>query len=298
MYHIPVLLQESVAGLNINPDGIYVDATFGGGGHSKEILKHLSNKGKLLAIDQDIDAQKNIIKDKKFHLILGNFRYLKNYLDYYKINEIDGILADLGISSHQIDKKERGFSFRLGGIIDMRMNNSMKLTAAEILNTYEYEKIYNIFKKYCDILNPEKLTTKILDYRNEKKIYDINEFIELITPLAPKFNEFKYFAQVFQALRIAVNDEMTALEDFLNTIPKILKQGGRLSIISYHSLEDSLVKNLIKFGNTVNVDEINLFGSKPKLFKSINKKLIIPDDKEINKNSRSKSAKLRIAERI
>lgn len=298
MYHVPVLLEESINGLNINPNGIYVDATFGGGGHSKEILNRLSESGKLFAIDQDQDAHKNKIEDNRLKLIFGNFRYLKNYLDYYKITQVDGILADLGISSYQVDEKGRGFSFRLGGNLDMRMNNNQTLTASEILNTFDEERIYSIFKNYCDIYNPGKLCSAIVGYRKDKKFEDINLFIDLISQFAPKQKEIKYYAQVFQALRIAVNDEIGALEDFLNSLKDIIKIGGRLSIISYHSLEDLLVKNVVRYGQTKQVEEINLFGNSKSAFKAISKKAITPDDKEINNNSRSKSAKLRIAEKI
>jgi 16S rRNA (cytosine1402-N4)-methyltransferase len=298
MYHKPVLLQESVDGLNINPSGIYVDATFGGGGHSAEILKRLSKKGKLFAFDQDTDAHKNTIPDERFKLIHGNFRFIKNYLDYYQIEEINGVLADLGVSSHQFDIMDRGFSFRLGGNLDMRMNSSQKVTAADILNTYDEEKLYYIFKNYCDINNPGKLVPLIFQYREMEKFDDIEKFIELITPIAPKQKQIKYFAQIFQALRIEVNDEINALLSFLNSLPEILKTGGRLSIISYHSLEDKPVKNLIKFGKTNPTEEINLFGNTKSIFKAINKQVIVPSEEETLENSRAKSAKLRIAEKI
>lgn len=298
MYHKPVLLQESVDGLNINPSGIYVDVTFGGGGHSSEILKRLSKNGKLFAIDQDSDAHKNSINDDRLKLIYGNFRFLRNYLDYYKIDKVDGILADLGVSSHQFDIMDRGFSFRLGGKLDMRMNNSQTMTAADILNTFDEEKLYYIFKKYCDIYNPGKLVPSILRYRESNKFESIEEFINLITPIAPKQKEIKYFAQIFQALRITVNDEISALLDFLNSIPEILNPEGRLSIISYHSLEDKPVKNLIRFGNTSEIEEISLFGNKKSVFKAINRQVIIPSDEEVLENPRAKSAKLRIAERL
>ncbi|MDR2010144.1 MAG: 16S rRNA (cytosine(1402)-N(4))-methyltransferase RsmH [Bacteroidales bacterium] len=298
MYHKPVLLQESVDGLNINPSGVYIDVTFGGGGHSAEILKRLSKKGKLFAFDQDTDAHNNTINDERFKLIHGNFRFIKNYLDYYQIENVDGILADLGVSSYQFDIMDRGFSFRLGGKLDMRMNSSQEITAADILNTYEDEKLYYIFKNYSDINNPGKLVHLILQYRPISKFDDIETFIELITPIAPKQKQIKYFAQVFQALRIEVNDEMNALLDFLNSVPEILKTGGRLSVISYHSLEDRPVKNLIKFGKTNPVEEINLFGNTKSIFKAINKQIITPSEDEILENSRAKSAKLRIAERI
>lgn len=299
MYHKPVLLRESVDGLNINPNGVYVDATFGGGGHSAEILKHLSSKGRLFSIDQDRDAHNNIIDDNRLELIYGNFRFLRNYLDYYKIEKIDGILADLGVSSHQFDIEVRGFSFRLGGKLDMRMNTAQKTTAADILNNYDEEKLFYVFKNYSDINNSGKLVHSILKYRESEKFDTIENFIELINPVAPKQKQIKYFAQVFQALRICVNDEINALNDFLNSIPDVLKTGGRLSIISYHSLEDKPVKNLIRYGQTNEPDEeLNLYGIKKSVFKAINKQIIIPTEKEVLENSRAKSAKLRIAERV
>lgn len=298
MYHNPVLLYESIEGLNINPDGIYIDVTFGGGGHSKEILKNLSSKGKLFAIDQDIDVKNNIIKDDRFKFIHGNFRYVKNYLDFYNIEKVDGILADLGVSSHQFDISERGFSFRLGGILDMRMNSEQKLLAADILNTYDEEKLYYIFKNYSDIPNFGKIVRSILDYRGKQNFNSIEDFIDLIAPIAPKHREFKYYAQVFQALRIEVNDEVDALKEFLDIIPSILDTGGRISIISYHSLEDKLVKNLIKYGNSSAIEEVSLFGNTSSPFRPINKQIIKPTEEEIDTNSRSRSAKLRIAEKI
>ena len=297
-YHVPILLNESIEGLNINPSGTYVDVTFGGGGHSTEILKRLSKTGRLIAIDQDEDAKRNVFNDNRFLLIHGNFRFLKNYLEYYGIDKIDGIIADLGVSSHQFDVEERGFSFRLGGKLDMRMNVKQKLTAADILNNYKQEKLYYIFKNYCDIQNVGKLVSLILKYRTTYKFNDINEFIDAIKPILPKQKDIKYLAQVFQALRIEVNDELSVLKDFLNSIPQILKTGGRFSIISYHSLEDKLVKNLIKFGKTEEIEEINLFGVKKMEFKTINRQVIVPSEDEILRNSRSKSAKLRIAEKI
>lgn len=298
MYHEAVLLKESVDGLQINPDGCYFDATFGGGGHSRAILERLSPKGRLFAIDQDSDTEKNLLDDKRFTFIFGNFRYFKNYIDYYKIQKIDGILADFGVSSHQFDKRERGFSFRLGGNLDMRMNEKQKISAFDILNLSDGNKLLFIFNSYCDIHNAKKLTDKIITYRNNKKIESIEEFIEIISPLAQKFKENKYFAQVFQAIRIYVNDEITALEEFLNTIPQFIISGGRISIISYHSLEDIRVKNLIRYGKTKETtNNINIYGIEPSCFIPINKKAIIPSEEEIEKNPRSKSAKLRIAEK-
>lgn len=298
MYHNPVLLKESVEGLNINPNGIYVDVTFGGGGHSAAILKELSAKGRLIAIDQDKDAHNNNISDDRFKLVFGNFRYLRNYLEYLGIEKVDGILADFGVSSHQFDVSERGFSFRLGGQLDMRMNPDQSITAAEILNTFDEEKLYFIFKNYCDITNPGKLVPLILNYRTDNKFSDIEEFVRVITPALPQNHDFKYLAQVFQALRIQVNDEINSLTEFLDSCPHILNKGGRISFISYHSLEDKPVKNLIKTGNSYGKTETDIFGRSFLPFKAINRHVIIPEDQEIIDNPRAKSAKLRIAEKI
>lgn len=298
MYHEPVLLKESVEGLNINPDGVYADATFGGGGHSAAILACLSEKGRLIAFDRDHDAHQNKIDDPRFTLIYGNFRHMQNYLEYMGHKQIDGILADFGVSSHQFDVAERGFSFRLGGDLDMRMNPKQKITAAEILNTFDEEKLYFIFKNYCDITNPGKLVPLILNYRNTDKFEDIEEFISIITPALPQNRDFKYLAQVFQALRICVNNEIEALIEFLDSCNSIIKQGGRLSVIAYHSLEDKPVKNLIKTGNTLGKRETDIFGRSFMPFKAINRHVIIPTEEEISKNPRAKSAKLRIAERV
>lgn len=298
MYHKPVLLNESVDGLNINPNGIYVDATFGGGGHSLEIMSRLSSKGRLIAIDQDKDALQNNLNDSRFKLIYGNFRYLRNYLEYNGIEKVDGILADFGVSSHQFDVSERGFSFRLGGNLDMRMNPEQDITAADILNTYEEENLYYIFKNYCDITNPGRLVPLITSFRRENQFKDIAEFVNVITPALPKNGDYKYLAQVFQALRITVNDEIGALIEFLDNCPKIINSGGRISFISYHSLEDKPVKNLIKTGNTAGKRETDIFGRSYLPFKEVNRHVIIPEDEEINLNPRSKSAKLRIAEKV
>jgi 16S rRNA (cytosine1402-N4)-methyltransferase len=298
MYHNPVLLKESIEGLNINPDGIYVDVTFGGGGHSAEILRHLSPKGRLIATDQDKDSHKNAFKDERFKLIFGNFRYLQNYLEYIGIEKVDGILADFGVSSHQFDVAARGFSFRLGGNLDMRMNPEQSNTAADILNTFDEEKLYFIFKKYCDITNPGRLVPLITGFRNENKFSNIEEFVNVISPALPQSGDYKYLAQVFQALRIAVNDEMGALIEFLDSCPQLINKGGRISFISYHSLEDKPVKNLIKIGNTAGKSETDIFGRSFLPFKEVNRHVIIPSEQEISENPRAKSAKLRIAEKL
>ncbi|HNQ67191.1 MAG TPA: 16S rRNA (cytosine(1402)-N(4))-methyltransferase RsmH [Bacteroidales bacterium] len=298
MYHVPVLLKESVEGLQIKPEGIYADITYGGGSHSAEILKSLSKNGLLIAIDCDPDAHKNKIADNRLNLIHGNYRYLVNYLEYLGIDKIDGIMADFGVSSHQFDLESRGFSYRLGGSLDMRMNQNQSLTAADILNNYEEENLFFIFKKYCDIKNPGKLISLITNFRKNNQFHYITDFITAITPALPTHNDYKYLAQVFQALRIAVNDEYHSLIEFLNSCPIILKPGGRISFISYHSLEDRAVKNLIKTGNTEGKIEKDLYGRSFLPFKQINKHIIIPEDEEINSNPRAKSAKLRIAEKL
>ncbi|MDD2635121.1 MAG: 16S rRNA (cytosine(1402)-N(4))-methyltransferase RsmH [Bacteroidales bacterium] len=298
MYHKPVLLEKSIEGLNIQPNGIYFDITFGGGGHSREILKKLSNQGHLYAIDRDPDAQKNAIKDKRFTLIFGNFRYIKNYIEFYKLDGVDGILADFGVSSHQFDISNRGFSFRLGGNLDMRMNPEQTTTASDILNQYSDKDLYTIFRTYCDIHNPGKLVNSIIEYRKLNTFKEIGGFLDLIKPLMPHNKEIKYQAQVFQALRISVNDEINSIKEFLDATPEVLNKGGRLSAISYHSLEDKPVKNLIKTGNTKGNLEKDIFGRTDLPFKAINRKIIIPDQEEINDNPRAKSAKLRIAEKI
>ncbi len=298
MFHEPVLLHESIDALNIDPAGVYFDVTFGGGGHSAEILKRLSKKGRLFSIDQDSDAHKNKIQDSRFKLIFGNFRYIINYVDYYQLEKIDGIIADFGVSSYQFDKQERGFSFRLGGDLDMRMNAHQTNKASDILNSYSEEDIFNVFKSYSDIKNPGHLTKIILQSRASNDFGSIEEFINAIKPAIPARKEIKYLAQVFQALRIEVNDEINALNEFLDSTVLILKTGGRLSCISYHSLEDRPVKNLIKKGNTKGELIKDAFGNMYHPFKAVNKKVITPTDEEINSNPRAKSAKLRIAERI
>ncbi len=297
MYHEPVLIKESIDGLNINPEGIYVDATFGGAGHSNAILSKLNSKGKLIAFDTDSDALKNKPDDNRIKLIHSNYRFIKHFLYYLKIEKVDGILADLGISSHQIDQKERGFSYRLGGTPDMRMNIEQDLSARDIINKYSPEELYSIFKRYSDINNPGRLARAITEYRIEKEINDIEELKQIVTSVSPKNREIKYISQVFQALRIEVNDEINSLKFFLDSCPHILLKGGRLVVISYHSVEDKLVKNLIRTGNTEGHQPTDIFGNYDLVFKPINKKIITPGEEEIMTNIRSKSAKLRIAEK-
>jgi len=297
-YHTPVLLNECVDALNIKQGGVYVDVTFGGGGHSKEILKHLDKTARLIAFDQDTDAQANIIEDNRFLFIHSNFRYIKNYLRYYEIEKVDGILADLGISSFHIDAKERGFSFMSDADLDMRMNKKMKKTAADIVNEYDEKDLIRIFRQYGEIKNAGALAKQIVTARSLKKIKRVNDFIEIIKNKIPKRQENKYLAKVFQALRIELNDEITALEEFLLATGTILNKGGRLVVMSYHSLEDRYVKNYIRSGNSKGIVEKDIYGNYEQIFKQVTKKPIVPNEEEINRNPRARSAKLRIAEKL
>lgn len=297
MYHEPVLINESIRGLNINPSGIYVDATFGGGGHSKAILKELDSKGKLIGIDQDKDAKNNVLNDSRFQFVFGNFKYLKNYLRYLEIDYVDGILADLGVSSHQFNVRERGFSYRIGGDIDMRMNINQNTNASDILNTYSESNLTKVFKSFSDIKNPKKLAKLIVAGRKEAPITKIETFQEVMSSAIPAYKENKYLAQVFQALRIEVNDEVGVLNSFLSSCADVLKPGGRLVVISYHSLEDRLIKNLIKTGNTEGITKTDIYGRQNLSYRAINRGVITPSETEVSVNSRAKSAKLRIAEK-
>ncbi len=295
-YHIPALLNESILGLNIKPEGIYVDVTYGGGGHSLEILKQLKG-GKLYAFDQDEEALKNKIDDNRITLIKSNYRYIKNFLKYNGINEVDGILADLGISFHQVDESSRGFSFKSEADIDMRMNMSAQVTAADILNGYDENKLSKVFKEYGELKNAWSITQTIIEFRKVQKFKKISQLVQVLGKFAPKHVENKFFAKVFQALRIEVNQEMEALKEFLLACEPLIKKGGRLVVISYHSLEDRLVKNFIRAGNFEGDVEKDVFGNFETPFNQVNKKIIVPNDEEIHVNPRSRSAKLRIAER-
>jgi len=298
-YHNPVLLQACIDNLNIKPDGIYVDLTFGGGGHSAHILKQLNEKGKLFAFDQDEDAQKNAIKDPRFTLIPHNFRHLKNYLRLYGVNKVDGILGDLGVSSHQFDEASRGFSIRFDSELDMRMNQQNTLTAKKIVNEYSDKQLIHIFKTYAEIHNAARLAFVICAARAEKEISTTNELKEAISSCTPKFEEHKYLAKVFQALRIEVNQEIEALKECLTQCVEILDSGARLVVISYHSLEDRLVKNIIRAGNVEGVEEKDVvFGTSKKIFKNLTSKPILPTEEEIKNNTRARSAKLRVAIKI
>ncbi len=296
-YHIPVLLNESIEGLNIHKDGDYVDVTFGGGGHSREVLKHLK-KGRLFAFDQDEDAAANVIDNPRFFFIRHNFSYIRNFLRYYEVEKVDGILADLGVSSHDFDVAERGFSFRFSGDLDMRMNRDAKMTAAEIVNTYTEERLIQIFRDYGEVKNAYRLTKEIIARREQKQIKTIDDFKNAIENCIPKRLETKYLAKVFQALRIETNQELEVLKNFLEQSADLLKVGGRLVVITYHSLEDRLVKNFIKAGNFEGKLEKDFYGNVTSGLKSVNRKVIIPTEEEIERNTRARSAKLRIAEKI
>lgn len=296
-YHSPVLLSESVDGLNIVADGVYVDVTFGGGGHSKEILKRLK-KGKLFGFDQDEDAEQNSMVDERFVLVKQNFRYLKNYLRFYRAIPVDGVLADLGVSSHQFDVGERGFSIRFEGPLDMRMNQGGKLTAEKIVNDYGEEELVRILKDYGEIKNAKRLVAEILINREKERIKTTLQLIEIVEKCVPGKLRNKYLAQVFQALRIEVNDELAALKELLEQSYEVLKPGGRLSVITYHSLEDRLVKNFIRKGKFEGELEKDFYGNPLLKMKQINKKPIIPSEEEISKNNRARSAKLRVAEKL
>ncbi|MGN8059044.1 16S rRNA (cytosine(1402)-N(4))-methyltransferase RsmH [Pedobacter sp. 22163] len=297
-YHVPVMLQPCIDGLNIKPDGVYVDVTFGGGGHSREILKHLGPKGRLIAFDQDPDAQANVPADDRFIFIDQNFGFLKNNLRLKGFKQVDGILADLGVSSHQFDVPQRGFSIRHNADLDMRMDQHRDLTAAEILNTYTEDKLHKIFGIYGEVKNAKSLARAIVTSRLEQPFTDIDSLKEAIAGYIPKGKENKYLAQVFQALRIEVNAEIQVLEDFLLQAADVLKPGGHLVVMSYHSLEDRPVKNFMAKGKFQGEVEKDFFGNQQKPFNVITRKAIIATDEEIAQNNRARSAKLRIAEKI
>lgn len=296
-YHVPVLLDESVDGMNLRPGGIYVDVTFGGGGHSKEILRRMDDTARLYSFDQDEDAEKNIVNDPRFTFVRSNFRYLSNFLRYYGVEEVDGILADLGVSSHHFDDSERGFSFRFDGKLDMRMNKRAGMTAADIVNTYDEERLADLFYLYGELKNSRKLASVLVKARAVQPIVTIGDFLNLVKPLFGREREKKELAKVFQALRIEVNHEMEALKEMLQAATEALKPGGRLVVITYHSLEDRLVKNLMKTGNVEGKTEQDFFGNRQTPFRLVNNKVILASDEEVNRNPRSRSAKLRIAEK-
>ena len=296
-YHVPVLLQESVDGLDIKPDGIYVDVTFGGGGHSREILSRIGENGHLYSFDQDEDAEKNILNDNRFTFVRSNFRYLRNWMRYYGVEHIDGLLADLGVSSHHFDDETRGFSFRFDAPLDMRMNKRSGMTAAEILNNYDEEQLADIFYIYGEIKNARKVASAIIKARGIKAIETTGDLMQITESLFPREREKKETAKLFQALRIEVNHEMEALKEMLYGAQDVLREGGRLSVITYHSLEDRIVKNIMRAGNAEGKVNQDFFGRTVAPFRQISNKVIIPNEEEQQRNPRSRSAKLRIAER-
>lgn len=298
-YHVPVMLHESLEGLQIKSSGTYVDVTFGGGGHSRGILRNLGTDGTLYGFDQDADAEQNIPDDPRFVFVRSNFRYLYNFMRYHGVaGEVDGLLADLGVSSHHFDDQERGFSFRFEGALDMRMNTRGGQTAADILNNYSEEQLSDVFYLYGELKAARKLAAVIVKARQTQAIETIPDLLEILKPFVGKDKEKKFLAQAFQALRIEVNDEMRALKEMLQQTTRVLKPGGRLVVITYHSLEDRLVKNFLKTGNFEGKAEQDFFGNRSVAFRLINNKVMVPSEEEIERNPRSRSAKLRIAERL
>ena len=297
-YHVPVLLNESIDGLNIKSDGIYVDVTFGGGGHSREILRRLGPKGRLYGFDQDSDAEGNIPDDERFTFVRSNFRYLKNWMRYYEVEKIDGLLADLGVSSHHFDDETRGFSFRWDSPLDMRMNKRAGVTAADFINKAEEEKIADVLYLYGEIRQARRIASQIVKARSEKPLLTTGDLLKVVQPLMPHNREKKDLARVFQALRIEINHEMDALKEMLLAASEVLAEGGRLSVITYHSLEDRIVKNVMKSGNVEGKIEQDFYGRISSPFRSVNSKVIVPSDQEQQTNPRSRSAKLRVAERV
>ena len=308
-YHVPVLLKESVGGLEIKPDGVYVDVTFGGGGHSREILSRLGSDGHLYGFDQDEDAEQNIVSDKRFTFVRSNFRYLKNWMRYYGVEEIDGLLADLGVSSHHFDDETRGFSFRFDAPLDMRMNKRSGITAADIVNNYSEEQLSDIFYIYGELKNARRIAAAIVKARAGKRIETTSDLLQssMINAQWSMVNDQcsmvngqwkKDAAKLFQALRIEVNHEMDALKEMLNGARDLICEGGRLSVITYHSLEDRLVKNMIKAGNVEGKVKQDFFGRTESPFRQIGGKVIVPDEEEQARNPRSRSAKLRIGEKV
>jgi len=296
-YHVPVLLNQCLDGLNINPDGVYVDVTFGGGGHSKAIFDRLSAKGKLIAFDQDPDAKNNVWDAPNFHFVPANFAFLQNHLRMLGVPKVDGILADLGVSSHQFDEEQRGFSIRGNAPLDMRMNQNGELSAEKIINEYDEYQLVKLLKVYGELKNARRIASEIIRHRTSKRIKTTGELMELLLPCAPKFKDHKFFAQVFQAIRIEVNQEMDVLEKFILQTEDTLNPGGRLVVMSYHSLEDRIVKNYMKRGSVAGEIEKDFFGNVLKPFDEVVRHPIVADEEECERNSRARSAKLRIAER-
>jgi 16S rRNA (cytosine1402-N4)-methyltransferase len=305
-YHVPVLLQESVAALNVRPEGIYVDATFGGGGHAKEIIGQLGDGGRLYGFDQDEDAEKNILPDKRFVFVRSNFRYLSTFMDWYGVKTVDGLMADLGVSSHHFDDETRGFSFRFAGDLDMRMNKRAGQTAAEVLNTYSEEDLADVFYFYGELQNARAIAKAVVRTRANRKIGDTQDLLHILNPFFDRESrsnrsgqkEKKQWAKAFQALRMEVNGEMNALKEMLTQAGELLRTNGRMVVITYHSLEDRLVKNFFKTGNFEGVLEKDFYGNIRSPFRTVNSRVIVPDAAEIERNPRSRSAKLRIVEKL
>lgn len=297
-YHVPVLLQESIDGLNIQPGGVYVDVTFGGGGHSREILSRLKNSGHLYGFDQDADAEQNIMDDKRFTFVRSNFRYLENWMRYYEVDHVDGLLADLGVSSHHFDDGDRGFSLRFDAPLDMRMNKRGGMTAADVVNSYDEERLADVFFLYGELRGARRIASTLVSARKSKPIATTGDLLELTGKLFQRDREKKEQTKLFQALRIEVNHEMDALKEMLNGAKDLLGEGGRLSVITYHSLEDRIVKNMMKAGNVEGKIKQDFFGRIEAPFRLINNKVIVPSEEEQQQNPRSRSAKLRIAEKI
>ena len=296
-FHSPVLLNEAIQGLKISPKGVYVDATFGGGGHSKAILEMLNKEGRLLSFDQDEDTYENKINDSRFKFISANFNHLSQYLKYYGVESVDGVLADLGVSSHHFDTASRGFSIRKKGRLDMRMNKNQKLDAHYVVNNYEEKDLNNLFFNYGEVRNSKKISKQILSLRDKRVINTTTDLVELLKPLTPFKYQKKFLAQIFQAIRIEVNNEIEVLKSFLEQATKSLKTGGRIVCISYHSIEDRCVKRYIQFGNFEGKDEKDFYGNSLRVLRKIGK-VVVPSEKEIKINKRARSAKMRIAEKI
>ena len=296
-YHVPVLLDESINGLNLHPDGVYIDVTFGGGGHSREILRRLPQGSRLFSFDQDSDAERNIVDDDRFTFVRSNFRYLKNWMRYYEIDHIDGLLADLGVSSHHFDDESRGFSFRFDAPLDMRMNKRADKTAADIVAEYDEEALADIFYLYGELKNSRRIASALVKARQQHAIATTQDFLHVVEPFFKREREKKDMARLFQALRIEVNHEMEALKEMLAAATQLLAPGGRLSVITYHSLEDRIVKNVMKTGNAEGKMIQDFYGRIETPYRLVNNKVIVPTDEEQQRNPRSRSAKLRIAEK-
>lgn len=296
-YHVPVLLDESINGLNLHPDGVYIDVTFGGGGHSREILRRLPQGSRLFSFDQDADAERNIVDDDRFTFVRSNFRYLKNWMRYYEIDHIDGLLADLGVSSHHFDDESRGFSFRFDAPLDMRMNKRADKTAADIVAEYDEEALADIFYLYGELKNSRRIASALVKARQQHAIATTQDFLHVVEPFFKREREKKDMARLFQALRIEVNHEMEALKEMLAAATQLLAPGGRLSVITYHSQEDRIVKNVMKTGNAEGKMIQDFYGRIETPYRLVNNKVIVPTDEEQQRNPRSRSAKLRIAEK-